>query len=448
MSRQHFTLDAQKALSLAQQAAEVRHSPMVGTEHVLLGCLSTDLVKAGLAATGVDAAALQRAIEDELGAVRDEPLPAKGLSVDVKKMLEKAVDISRTQGAVSGGHMAVVMLQRPEPYLAQILTDLPQFNSAVFTDYIQSHAPKEAATTSARSQPTNVLSIQDYQSTGRKSRRQRQAELRNMPPHLRPKEPPRPKPTENPNLPIYIGLGILAAILYGAVVAPSITIAVVIVAGGWIVSLVMHEFAHALVAYWGGDHTVVDKGYLSLNPLKYTHPLLSIGLPLFFLAIGGIGLPGGAVYIERHRLRSKIWNSYVSAAGPFATFICMIVFSSPFWLGYVTWERYFDNQVQWSSLAFLVWLQGIAIVLNLLPIPPLDGFGIIEPFLPDDLAFQLRSFGSIGFLVIILLFWIPDSGTGFHPGRLLVEQADTMSEQLDVEPWQVTQGYYAFRFWD
>src|SRR5687768_15540217 len=45
-----------------------------------------------------------------------------------------------------------------------------------------------------------------------------------------------------------------------------------IVLFGWIFSLCLHEFSHALVAYYGGDYTVREKGYLTFNPLKYTHP--------------------------------------------------------------------------------------------------------------------------------------------------------------------------------
>ena len=52
---------------------------------------------------------------------------------------------------------------------------------------------------------------------------------------------------------------------------------------GWVFSLTLHEFSHALVAYLGGDYTVREKGYLSFNPLKYMHPMLSIGLPLLFV---------------------------------------------------------------------------------------------------------------------------------------------------------------------
>ena len=84
---------------------------------------------------------------------------------------------------------------------------------------------------------------------------------------------------------------------------------------GWIFSLCLHEFSHTLVAYLGGDTTVKDKGYLTFNPLKYTHPVYSLLLPLLFLVLGGIGLPGGAVYIETWRLRSRNSISAVSARG-------------------------------------------------------------------------------------------------------------------------------------
>src|SRR5512146_1363513 len=94
---------------------------------------------------------------------------------------------------------------------------------------------------------------------------------------------------------------------------------------GWIFSLCLHEFSHALVAYLGGDHTVREKGYLTFNPLKYTDPLYSILLPLLFLVMGGIGLPGGAVYIERWRIRNRFMLSAVSLAGPFANLLVAIV---------------------------------------------------------------------------------------------------------------------------
>ena len=68
----------------------------------------------------------------------------------------------------------------------------------------------------------------------------------------------------------------------------------VIVMGGWIVSVCLHEFAHAIVAYRGGDTSVRDKGYLTMNPLKYTDPMFSFVLPIIFLPILAFG---GSRYI-------------------------------------------------------------------------------------------------------------------------------------------------------
>ena len=88
------------------------------------------------------------------------------------------------------------------------------------------------------------------------------------------------------------------------------------VLGGWVVSLCLHEFAHAYAAYRAGDHSVEAAGYLTLNPFKYAHPLLSIVLPLFFIVQGGIGLPGGAVYLHPHAFRTRAQRSLAAAVGP------------------------------------------------------------------------------------------------------------------------------------
>ena len=72
----------------------------------------------------------------------------------------------------------------------------------------------------------------------------------------------------------------------------------IFVIAGWLVSLCLHEFGHAYMAWRYGDREVAVRGYLTLNPLKYSNPLLSLGLPLVFIALGGIGLPGGAVYVR------------------------------------------------------------------------------------------------------------------------------------------------------
>jgi Zn-dependent protease len=176
----------------------------------------------------------------------------------------------------------------------------------------------------------------------------------------------------------------------------------IIVLIGWIFSLCLHEFSHALVAYYGGDITVKDKGYLTFNPLKYTHPVFSLLLPLLFLVMGGIGLPGGAVYIEKWRLKNRNWESAVSLAGPLSNVLLALV------LGLILQFGQVSASGIWPALAFLGLLQVSAVVLNLIPLPPFDGFGILEPHLPMEMRIKLaETRGMLSFAVFFLLWYVP-----------------------------------------
>src|SRR5271156_2655865 len=104
----------------------------------------------------------------------------------------------------------------------------------------------------------------------------------------------------------------------------------IFVFAGWIFSLCLHEFGHSIVAYVGGDKSVKYRGYLTFNPLKYADPATSVVLPLIFLMLGGIALPGGAVYIHTPSLRSRAWVSAVAAAGPAMTLLAAFLCGSPF----------------------------------------------------------------------------------------------------------------------
>ncbi len=156
-----------------------------------------------------------------------------------------------------------------------------------------------------------------------------------------------------------------------------------LVLGGWAVSLCLHEFGHAIVAFRGGDREVYFKGYLTLDPRKYADPVLSLLLPILFLAIGGIPLPGGAVWINHHALRSRAVDSTVSLAGPFANLVIGILLA-------VSVGVFEPAPVLAAGLSFLALLQLAAFVLNILPVPGLDGWGAIEPYL----SYPARSFGA------------------------------------------------------
>jgi Zn-dependent protease len=450
-----LTPDAIHCIDVAVTTARERHNPYLDTEHLLVGALHTELVKKILAASGVAADALHHAIIAELSIVRDIPLKTlKGLTSQASQAMDRAGVVAESMGVsyVNSGHIALSILQAPGPFLTDIVQRFPQLdldqvrqtltiNMTPPTEmFLQRWRPATwenarilAATsggTITASHPITLTFTTTRQIKKQERQRQRQQSAR------------------QDSTVLWIGLGLLAVVIYLAILRPDVLVPVTIVAGGWIVSLVLHEFAHALVAYWGGDHTVVDKGYLTLNPLKYMHPLLSIGLPLLFLAMGGIGLPGGCVYIEVHRLRNKWWGSAVSAAGPFANLICLFIFSIPFWTGYVTPERYAERETLWASMAFLIWLQGMAILFNLIPLPPLDGFGIIEPFLPERFAFQMRSLGSLGLMLIILMFWLPSSDNArFDPRSEIIDQSDNIASIVNITPQQRSAGVRAFLFW-
>ena len=206
---------------------------------------------------------------------------------------------------------------------------------------------------------------------------------------------------------------------------------------GWIFSLCLHEFSHAIVAYYGGDHTVREKGYLTFNPLKYTHPVFSIVLPLLFLLMGGIGLPGGAVYIERWRIRNRYWLSAMSLAGPFSNLIFAII------LGLIIRFSPVTESGIWPGVSFLLVLQVSAVLFNLIPLPPFDGYNAIEPFLHPVIRMQVDRFRDMAIWIVLLAFWfIPVVGSFFW-GAVFIS-----STVLGVD-WDIAvAGLQRFRFWE
>jgi Zn-dependent protease len=176
--------------------------------------------------------------------------------------------------------------------------------------------------------------------------------------------------------------------------------------GGWIVSVALHEFGHAIVAFWGGDESVEEKGYLTLNPLKYSNPILSIILPVFFLLMGGIGFPGGAVYVNIYALRKPSYRSLVSVAGPLANLLFALLLTVPF--NDIPFYLFFGFTPEnfLKAIAFLAFLQITSIIINLLPIPGLDGFGILEPYLPGELVGFAQFIRPFGFMILYLFVFI------------------------------------------
>ncbi|MDI2132384.1 site-2 protease family protein [Yinghuangia seranimata] len=206
---------------------------------------------------------------------------------------------------------------------------------------------------------------------------------------------------------------------------------------GWLISLCLHEFSHAFTALRAGDTSVIGKGYLTLDPIKYSDPLFTFIIPAVFVLMGGIPLSGGAVYIERGRIRGRVQNSLVSAAGPLTNValaaVCITVINS----------GALDNASAAFHAAFVFFtqLQIIASILNLLPVPGLDGFGIIEPWLSYDFRRAIAPYAPFAPLLLFGLLFTPEINNWFF------DRVDSVCEAFNVSPAWASLGYHLFQFW-
>jgi Zn-dependent protease len=210
--------------------------------------------------------------------------------------------------------------------------------------------------------------------------------------------------------PIFLGIvataGVAGALLWrGPAPRLVIPLTVIFVVAGWITSLCIHEFGHAFVAYLGGDRSVASAGYLTLNPLRYGAVAQSIVIPVAFLLLGGIALPGGAVYVNDAALRSRGWSSAVSLAGPIGTVLCWLLVAGAYSLAVGRVAVTEANVPFFAALAVLGFFLAAATVLNLLPVPGLDGYGIIHPWLPPSLRGAAARYGSIAIFGVYAALW-------------------------------------------
>jgi Zn-dependent protease len=244
--------------------------------------------------------------------------------------------------------------------------------------------------------------------------------------------------------PVFLGLLGFTAVCglivwrYGQLASQPARLAVFgFVVGAWIVSLCLHEFGHAFLAHGFGDRSVASRGYLTLNPLKYADMTLSLVLPVLFLLLGGIGLPGGAVWIDRGAIRGRLRHSLVSLAGPLANvgFALLIGLALHLWAD-------LGHSLFWCALAYLGFLQVTAALLNLLPVPGLDGFGVWEPYLPRPFVRRVEPWGGLLFLGLIGLLWIPEVNGWFFG---LVHG---VTGWFGIPRLAVGEGHWLFRFWE
>ena len=170
-----------------------------------------------------------------------------------------------------------------------------------------------------------------------------------------------------------------------------------------LVSVILHELAHGVVAYWLGDRTAKDAGRLTLNPLKHIDPYMSILVPVVLYMLKA-PVFGGAkpVPINTRNLKWGVWGmALVAVAGPFTNFLIALI---AFLVGHFTGWLYgsggelmafISGEFVFANLGFMLF--------NLIPVPPLDGSRVLYAISPDGFRKTLTQIEQYGFIIVYAL---------------------------------------------
>jgi len=176
-------------------------------------------------------------------------------------------------------------------------------------------------------------------------------------------------------------------------------------------AITLHEAAHGYVARHFGDMTAYAAGRISLNPLRHIDPVGTILLPLLTLFVGGI-LFGWAKPVPvnfsalRNPKKDMLW---VALAGPAANLVMALFWGAMMRVALMFPASYFAEPLI-GMAEFGVTINAILMVLNLLPLPPLDGGRIAISLLPHRQAYQLAKVEPYGIVILILLAVVPVAG--------------------------------------
>ena len=172
-------------------------------------------------------------------------------------------------------------------------------------------------------------------------------------------------------------------------------------------SIVIHEVSHGLMAYSMGDMTAKDAGRLTLNPLPHLDMFGSVLLPLLTYSLGGFifGYAKPVPYNPLYLSDRKYGAAKVGFAGPASNIIIALIFGMAL--------RFMPFVLQATLLpelfSFIVLINLVLAIFNLLPVPPLDGHWLLLTFLPERFyafkMFYLR-YGLLLF-ILVLIFVLP-----------------------------------------
>lgn len=179
-----------------------------------------------------------------------------------------------------------------------------------------------------------------------------------------------------------------------------------------VVGLSFHECCHAWMANELGDDTAARQGRLTLNPIVHIDPLGA----LMMFAIGfGFARP---TPVNPYRLRTgpKIGNALVAVAGPLSNFAIAILCAIPLRMGWIDGVANVEairdasgEEILGLFIFFILYINVLLGIFNLIPIHPLDGFKVVVGALPGELSRQFQALAPYGpgiLMVLIVLSWI------------------------------------------
>jgi Zn-dependent protease len=184
-----------------------------------------------------------------------------------------------------------------------------------------------------------------------------------------------------------------------------------------ILAITLHEAAHGYVAKKYGDLTAYAQGRVTLNPLRHIDPMGTVIVPLLLLAVSSPYLFGWAKPVPvnfgnlRHPKRDMLW---VAAAGPGANLLMAFLWALVFKFGLAIPESNFSEPMLLMGQAGIL-INVILLVLNLLPLPPLDGGRIAVSLLPQRIAYRFAQIEPYGFIILLVMLFTGVLGAVIGP---------------------------------
>lgn len=183
-------------------------------------------------------------------------------------------------------------------------------------------------------------------------------------------------------------------------------------------AITVHEVAHGWVANRLGDPTAKMLGRLTLNPLKHIDPVGTVLIPLIFIMTFGfaIGYAKPVPITEQNLHNPRRDMAWVALAGPTSNLIMAILWMVIGTVGYALLHA------GWDGARFLIYsgafgglINILLMVLNLIPIPPLDGSRVVSSLLPGPLAWKYNKLEPFGLIIVLALFFTGIWGKVFMP---------------------------------